>query len=209
MRKVACIFIFLTVTMMLCSQTKIWTLEECMEYAVRNNMRVSSQETRNRNYTQNYREAIAKLLPSVKANVNTNLSFGRGLDSETNIYTDVNSFSNTYEISSGLVLFDGLTGITRARMQKVSILLGKQQLQEIKDITAYETMETFFNTVFCYEMVDLAGQQWQESIQNLQRTKRMEELGLKSSPDVAELAAKEVADSYNLTRQKNLLKINT
>ena len=158
MRKVACIFIFLTVTMMLCSQTKIWTLEECMEYAVR-------------------------------------------LDSETNIYTDVNSFSNTYEISSGLVLFDGLTGITRARMQKVSILLGKQQLQEIKDITAYETMETFFNTVFCYEMVDLAGQQWQESIQNLQ-------LGLKSSPDVAELAAKEVADSYNLTRQKNLLKIS-
>ena len=93
-------------------------------------------------------------------------------------------------------------------MQKVSILLGKQQLQEIKDITAYETMETFFNTVFCYEMVDLAGQQWQESIQNLQRTKRMEELGLKSSPDVAELAAKEVADSYNLTRQKNLLKIS-
>ena len=62
MRKVACIFIFLTVTMMLCSQTKIWTLEECMEYAVRNNMRVSSQETRNRNYTQNYREAIANLL---------------------------------------------------------------------------------------------------------------------------------------------------
>lgn len=57
-------------------------------------------------------------------------------------------------------------------------------------------------------MVDLAGQQWQESIQNLQRTKRMEELGLKSSPDVAELAAKEVADSYNLTRQKNLLKIS-
>ena len=208
MRKVACIFIFLTVTMMLCSQTKIWTLEECMEYAVRNNMRVSSQEARNRNYTQNYREAIARLLPSVKANVNTNLSFGRGLDSETNIYTDVNSFSNTYEISSGLVLFDGLTGITRAKMQKVSILLGKQQLQEIKDITAYETMETFINTVFCYEMVDLAGQQWQESIQNLQRTKRMEELGLKSSPDVAELAAKEAADSYNLTRQKNLLKIS-
>lgn len=208
MRKVACIFIFLTVTMTLCSQTKIWTLEECMEYAVRNNMRVSSQEARNRNYTQNYREAIARLLPSVKVNVNTNLSFGRGLDSETNIYTDVNSFSNTYEISSGLVLFDGLTGITRARMQKVSILLGKQQLQKIKDITAYETMEAFINTVFCYEMVDLAGQQWQESSQNLQRTKRMEELGLKSSPDVAELTAKEAADSYNLTRQKNLLQIS-
>ncbi|MGG6550506.1 UNVERIFIED_CONTAM: TolC family protein, partial [Prevotella sp. 15_C9] len=57
-------------------------------------------------------------------------------------------------------------------------------------------------------MVDLAGQQWQESRKNLQRTKRMEELGLKSSPDVAELTAKEAADSYNLTRQKNLLQIN-
>ena len=58
MRKVACIFIFLTVTMMLCSQTKIWTLEECMEYAVRNNMRVSSQEI------ETIPRIIVKLSPS-------------------------------------------------------------------------------------------------------------------------------------------------
>lgn len=208
MRKVICILIFLPIAVTFRSQTKVWTLEECMEYAVQNNTRVGSQEARNKIHTQNYHEAIARLLPVVEANVSTNFNFGRGLNSETNTYTDVNSFSNTYGISAGWVLFDGLAGITRARMQKVSALMGKHQLQEARDLTAYETMEAYFNALYCHEMVELAQQQWQESIRNLQRTRRMEELGLKSSPDVAELAAKEAADSYTLTRQRNLLKIS-
>ena len=45
--------------------------------------------------------------------------------------------------------------------------------------------------------------------ENLQRTKRMEELGAKLfPPDAAELAGKEVADSYNLTVKGILLKIS-
>ncbi len=208
MKRVACISFLLSITIILYGQTKVWSLEECMEYAVQNNTRVSSQEARNKIYTQNYREAIARLLPSVGAEANANFSFGRGLDSETNAYTDINSFSNTYGISSNLVLFDGLAGITRVKLQKVSRLMGKHQLQEAEDLTAYETMEAFFNTLYYREMVDLARQQWEESSRNLQRTRRMEELGLKSSPDVAELAAKEASDSYNLTRQKNLLQIS-
>jgi outer membrane protein len=208
MRKVTCVFLLLSIVATLWSQTKVWTLKECMEYAVQNNTRVSSQEARNKIHTQNYREAVARLLPSVEADVSANFNFGRGLDSETNTYTDINSFGNTYGISSGVVLFDGLAGITRARIQKVNALLGKHQLQEAKDLTAYETMEAFFNSLYYREMVELARQQWQESSKNLQRTQRMEELGLKASPDVAELAAKEAADSYNLTRQKNLLQIS-
>jgi outer membrane protein TolC len=43
-----------------------------------------------------------------------------------------------------------------------------------------------------------------ESIQNLKKTQRMEELGLKSVPDLDEIRAKEAEDRLLLTRQINL-----
>lgn len=92
-------------------------------------------------------------------------------------------------------------------MQKVNKLMGKQQLQQTKDVIAYETMEAFINVAYYMDMVKLAEQQLEESTANVKQIKRMEELGMKGAADVAELVAKEAADNYNLTRQKNLLVI--
>lgn len=202
-----CLFILILLTVKVVSQEKKWTLEECMKYAIENSPRKNKQEAQNNIYKQNYLEAIGNLLPSLNASTNAYFNFGRGLDAETNTYTDVNSFSNSYSLYTSLVLFDGLANINRIKMQKMNKLMGKQQLQDTNDMIAYETMEIFFNVLYYKESVKLAEQQLNESSENLRQIKRMEELGVKGFPDVAEMQAKEAADNYNLTRQKNLLTI--
>lgn len=198
------ILIFILLAIKGTSQEKRWTLQECMIYAIENSPKKNKQEAQNNIYKQNYLEAIGRLLPSLSANTSTNFNFGRGLDSETNTYTDVNSFSNNYSLYTSLVLFDGLANVNRIKMQKMNQLMGKQQLQNTNDVIAYETMEAFFNVLYYKESVKLAQQQLDESTANLKQTQRMEELGVKGFPDVAEMQAKEAADNYNLTRQKNL-----
>ncbi|MFV0311836.1 MAG: TolC family protein [Dysgonomonas sp.] len=189
------------------AQEKKWTLEECMRYAIENSPKKNKQNAQNSIYHQNFLEAVGKLIPSLSANTNASFNFGRGLDSETNTYTDINSFSNNYSLYSSLVLFDGFSNINKMKMQKVNKLMGKQQLQQTKDVIAYETMEAFINVAYYMDMVKLAEQQLEESTANVKQIKRMEELGMKGAADVAELVAKEAADNYNLTRQKNLLVI--
>lgn len=189
------------------AQEKKWTLEECMRYAIENSPKKNKQDAQNSIYHQNFLEAVGKLIPSLSANTNASFNFGRGLDSETNTYTDINSFSNNYSLYSSLVLFDGFSNINKMKMQKVNKLMGKQQLQQTKDVIAYETMEAFINVAYYMDMVKLAEQQLEESTANVKQIKRMEELGMKGAADVAELVAKEAADNYNLTRQKNLLVI--
>lgn len=189
------------------AQEKKWTLEECMRYAIENSPKKNKQDAQNSIYHQNFLEAVGKLIPSLSANTNASFNFGRGLDSETNTYTDINSFSNNYSLYSSLVLFDGFSNINKMKMQKVNKLMGKQQLQQTKDVIAYETMEAFINVAYYMDMVKLAEQQLEESTANVKQIKRMEELGMKGAADVAELVAKEATDNYNLTRQKNLLVI--
>jgi len=199
------VIIFFLLAINVNSQDKKWTLQECLLYAIENSPRKNKQEAQNNIHGQNYLEAIGKLLPAIEANTSANFNFGRGVDSETNTYTDINTFSNNYNAYASLTLFDGLANVNRVKMQKMNKLMGKEQLQDINDMIAYETMEAFFNVLYYKESVKLAGQQLMESTENLRQTKRMEELGVKGFPDVAEMQAKEAEDNYNLTKQKNLL----
>lgn len=186
------------------AQEKKWTLDECMRYAVEHSPRKNKQDEQNSIHHQNYLEAIGRVLPSIGASTSASFNFGRSLN-EDNTYSDVNSFTNNYNLSGSMTLFDGLANINRIKMQKVNKLMGKEQLQEVKDIIAYETMEQFFNVLYFREMVGLGEEQLKQSTDNVRQVKRMEELGIKGFPDVAEMQAKEAEDNYNLTRQKNLL----
>lgn len=194
-------------TLFVTAQEKQWTLDECMRYAVENSPRTNKQKMQNSIHHQNYLEAIGALLPSVNASTNANFNFGRGIDAETNTYKDVNSFSNNYGINASLTLFNGLTNYNRVRMQRVNKLQGKQDLQSAQDMVAYETMEAFYNVLYKQDLVRIAEEQLSETESNEKQVKRMEELGVKGFPDVAEIAAKLAEDQYNLTLQTNLLTI--
>lgn len=209
MKKIRIIFFTLVVVANgVFSQEKKWTLNECMRYAVENSPSKNKQSAQNSIYHQSYLEAIGNVIPSVSVGTSANFNFGRALN-EDNTYSDVNSFNNNYDLSSSLVLFDGFANINRIKMQKMNRLMGKERLQEVKDMVAYETMEAFFNVLYYEQMVRLAHQQLEQSTDDLKQVRRMEELGVKGFPDVAEMQAKEAKDTYNLTRQKNLLIIAT
>jgi len=189
------------------SQGKVWTLEECIRYAVEHNPKRVQQEAINKIYRQDQREAIGGFLPTLNANSGIYMNFGRGIDPETNTYISTNTFYNSYEIYSSMPLFYGLSQVYRAKMAKINRLKGEDQLQETKDRLALETMELYFNVMYYKGTVGLAKQQLEDSEANLKRIQRMEELGLKSIPDVTEIIAKEAEDRYILTKQMNLLEL--
>jgi outer membrane protein TolC len=186
------------------SQEKVRTLEECIEYAILHNPQHAKQVAQNEIYRYNQRETLGGFLPSLNAGTGVSMNFGRGVDPETNTYISTNTFSNAYEIYSSLTLFDGFAQIYRVKMAKINRLKGKEELQALKDRTTFEVMEIFFNVLYYKGTVKLAEQQLEESVHNLKKFRRMEELGLKSIPDLAEMQAKEAEDRFLLTRQVNL-----
>lgn len=186
------------------TQDRLWNLEECIRYAIENSPKVNKQKAQNDIYHQDYLSAIGRLIPSLNANSSAYFNYGRRVDSETNTYTNINSFSNSYSVYSNLTLFDGFSNIFKVRIQKVNKLAGKHELEQARELIAYETMEAFLNLLYYERMVELAEEQVVESRNNLKQVRRMEELGMKAETEVAEMAAKEAADTYNLTKQKNL-----
>ncbi len=187
------------------SPAKVWTLEECVLYAVENSPETNIAATNNDIARQNYREAIGALLPTLNASVGAEFNFGRSLVDYN--YVDRNAFNNEYNLGSDLTIFAGMRNVNNIRMQRVNRLTGRHQLDQKRDEVAFATMEAFFNVLYCKDMVVLAESQLEESRLNLRQTERMEELGIKGFPDVAEMRAQEASNSYRLTQQQNLLTI--
>jgi len=206
MKKIG-IILFALLSQLTNAQEKVWTLEECIRYAVEHNPQRTKQEAQNKIYMQDQREALGGFLPSFTASSSVYMNFGRNIDPETNTYISINTFYNSYEIYSSMTLFDGLSQNYRVKMAKINRLMGEDQLRDMKDNLALETMELFFNVLYYKGTVDIAKQQLEESEADLKRTQRMEELGLKSVPDLTEIKAKEAEDRLALTKQINLLEL--
>ncbi|NLZ73083.1 MAG: TolC family protein [Bacteroidales bacterium] len=204
MKKILTLLI-LIIPVSFCFGEKKWSLYECMEYAVEHNANTNTRQLEQSIYHQDYMEAIGGLLPWINANTGTNFNFGRGVDAKTNTYVNVNSFTNDYHLSLSLMLFDGLSGYRKLQLAKVNKMLGKHTYEDVRDKIAYDTMEAFFNLLYQYDLVDLAIEELQQNNEELKKTERMEELGLKGVPDVAEIEAKYEESVFNLTQQENLL----
>ncbi|WP_300798406.1 TolC family protein [uncultured Alistipes sp.] len=184
---------------------KALTLDECMRYAVEHSPAVRRQDYTNRNYRQDYIESIAALVPSVSGSIGASTSFGRSVDPETNTYTDVSNFDNSYSVSGQMSLFAGLTGINTVRAARVMRLQGVEELQLARDEIALKTMQAYFDVVYYTGSVRLAREQLETSTAELEKSRKLFELGLKSAADVAEVESQQASDDYLLTQQENNL----
>ena len=181
------------------------TLDACMAYAVEHSPSVQQQEYTNRNYRQEYIESITALVPSVSGTISGTTSFGRSVDPETNTYTTVANLDNSYSLSGQMPLFAGLSGINTVRAARVMRLMGIEELQQIRDEVALKTMQAYFDVVYYTENVRLAREQLETSTENLHKTQKLFELGLKSAADVAEIESQRASDDFLLTQQQNNL----
>ena len=70
------------------SQQKVWTLEECIRYAIDNNIQIRQQEVQTSVQDNTLQLAKLKLLPTLNGTATHNYSFGRALDETTYQYTE-------------------------------------------------------------------------------------------------------------------------
>ena len=185
------------------AQTGKWGLDECMAYAVENSTKVKTQDLTNDNYRQSKNAALASFFPSASAGVGGSANFGRSIDPETNIYTNVTNFGNSYSVSSSMPVFSGLANINTYKASKVAVMMGKEELEQIKDQVALETMEAYFQVIYYSKAAEYAGEQLEASRTNYTKSLRLEELGMQSRAEVLQLEAQVASDDYTLTQQEN------
>ncbi|MBE0676993.1 MAG: TolC family protein, partial [Bacteroidales bacterium] len=82
-----------------------WTLDDCIAYAIRNNISVKRAEVSIKQEDINLTEQRAARLPSLSLSSSASINYGRSISPEDNIITFDPNFYNRYGFSSSLSLF--------------------------------------------------------------------------------------------------------
>lgn len=181
-----------------------WSMDRCMNYAVQHAHRVQKSRIDAENAELVAERARGAFIPSLNAGVGGQLSWGRNVDPETNTYNTITTLNNSYQLSTGVTVWDGMQSIHSFKQARLQMKQSRNALQESRDQVAIETMQRFIEAFYAAESARLAALKEEDSRRMLQKTRRMEELGEKSMPDVAQMEAQMANDAYEAVRQQNL-----
>jgi outer membrane protein len=187
----------------LAGQGALWTMEECMQYAVEHSPAVKKQAYTANSYRADYASAIAAFFPSVGASVDGQWSYGRNISPKDNTYDNVSTFGNYYSASASVPVFTGGQLINEWRKAKINRALGKNDVQKAKDDLALKVLEAYVNVVYYQGLVRFSAEKLDESSRTLYLTRRKEELGLMGKADVVQIEAQVAADDYTYTLNGN------
>ena len=196
---------FVCTTFLIVAQDVVWSMNDCMRYAVENSPAVRKQMHANDTYKAEQVSSVASFFPSLSAGVSAQYNFGRAIDPETNLYKNTTTFNNYYDIGASLTVFNGGQIVNQFRLAKANRQSGMNDLQKAKDDLALNTMEAFVNVVYYQGTARFAAEKLEESNRTLYKMRRQEELGQKGKADVAQIEAQVAGDDYNLTNLQNML----
>lgn len=187
-------------------QTGPWSLEDCINYAMENNITIK-QTVLNTRYNENILEQ-SKLsrLPSLNANANYNYSVGRALDQTTYEFTDnqqINSIS--VGASSGVSLFNGFQKKNTIEQNQINLMASYEDVQKIKNDISLNIAAAYLQILFSNELSLVAKNQLEITRQQVERTQKMVDAGKLARGSALEIQAQFAAEELNVVNSENQL----
>ena len=203
------IIFFLSVSSgFLTAQEKLWTLEECIRYAIDNNIQIKQQVLQTMVMENALEQSKLNLLPTLNGQAAHNFSFNRTLDQTTYQYVDQNGQSDQFYLGGNLNLFNGLQNFNTIRKNKYQLLASEQDLQSIKDNISLNIALAYLQILLNSELVTTTDNQLQITRQQIVKTRKMFDAGSVAKGNLLQIEAQAASEELQLINLKNQLDIS-
>lgn len=193
-----------------CAQKK-WTLTECIDYALQNNITLQQAKLQKQSATEERKQAKAALLPSLSAS--TNQSFGyrpwleNGVATVTNgtVNSKVNKtyYNGSYGINAQWTVWNGNQNRNQVKLGEVSEQQAELQTETTANNIQERIAQLYVQILYMNEAVEVNKQSLETSKRNEQRGKEMVEVGKMAKADLAQLTAQRAADEYTIVEAES------
>lgn len=187
---------------------KVWTLKECVDYALANNLDVQRSQYNVESAEINYDQAKAATLPTVNASVSNGYNWGRSINPVTNEFTtrQINSLSPNAQ--SSVTLFNGFRIQNSIRQNSRDYHASEYDLQKAKNDVSLNIINLYINVIFNKELLENAKFQLGSSQQQLDRTKKQVAAGALPKSDELNLDAQVATNELNVITAENTLNLS-
>ncbi|WP_298541663.1 TolC family protein [uncultured Aquimarina sp.] len=189
------------------AQDKKWTLRECVEYALENNITIKQSALNLEAAEIDRSDAMGNFLPSLNANAGNSWSSGLRPDPISGTNSNQTFRSSNYGLNSGVTLFDGLRNIRQFQRAKMNKLLSQYNLGKSKDDIALFIANSYLQVLLNKESLKVIEKQHDITLEQLKRTKDLVEAGVLPEGDIFEIEATSADELTRIVQAQNAVLI--
>ena len=184
------------------AQDKIWTLEQCVDHALDNNITILQAENSLLSSKQDIISAKGNFLPSINSNLSGGASLGN-IEVFPGEFRDREFYSTSVGIGFSQSVFNGFRNINLLNQSKLNLERNQFELEKFKDDISLNVANTYLNVLFNKENLELAKLQVEFSEFQVNQVKTLVEAGSEPNSTLIETKATYSRDIQNLTIAEN------
>ena len=188
------------------AQTKKWTLQECVDYALQHNITLQRSRLQLQTAKEDVSQSKSALLPSLSASTSHNLAYRPWQDSgittvtngTVNTKVDKTSYNGSYGLNAQWTVWNGGRNRNQVKLNKLAQEQAELQTQQTANSIQEQIAQLYVQILYLTEAVKVNEETLKTSQKNEERGREMVEVGKMSKADLAQLSAQRSTDEYNI-----------
>lgn len=194
-------------------QARTWTLQECIGYALQNNITLQKNRISRLSAMEDVKQSQAALLPSLSASTSQNLSYNPWPEQGTytvagsKVQTQVDKvyYNGSYGINANWTVWNGNRNHNQVKLNKITTEQAALDSAQTANSLQEQITQLFVQILYSEEAVRVNEAALETSRKNEERGKEFVNVGSMSKADLAQLTAQRAQDEYSVVQAQSSL----
>ncbi|HLG33369.1 MAG TPA: TolC family protein [Bacteroidia bacterium] len=182
---------------------KVWTLQECVDHALKNNIQVKQAELNTDLADVTKDQSLFNMFPSLNSGASHSYYFGRSVDPTTYQFTTNEIRSSNFSLTSSLAIFEGFQLQNSLKQSKLNYLSAKFDLEKIRNDISLNVVTFYLQVLYNRDLLNQAKEQVEASKVQRDRLKEMENVGAASRGSFLDMEAQFATDELRLVNAQS------
>ena len=190
-----------------------WTLRDCIDYAMQNNITLKQSQLNKQTTTETRKQSQAALFPSLSGSTNQSLGYKPWLNTSIStvnngtVNTSVHKtyYNGTYGLNASWTVWNGNQNHNQVKANKLSEQQAELTVEQTANTIQEKIAQLYVQILYQTEAIDVCRQSLETSQRNEERGREMVEVGKMSKADLAQLSAQRATAEYDLVQAESTL----
>lgn len=213
-KSTACLAALLMLAMSTECQAKQWSLKDCIDYALTNNIQLQKAKIQELTALEDVKQSQAALLPSLNLSTSQNVNYtpwpqqGRATVADGYVQSSVDKvyYNGSYSLSGNWTVWNGNKNRNSVKLNKVAAEQARLDSATTANNVLEQIAQLYVQILYSNEAIAVTKESLKTSQTNEQRGKTMVEVGKMSKADLAQLTAQRSQDEYAIVEAESNLR---
>jgi outer membrane protein len=183
---------------------KVWTLQECVDFALENNISVKQSELDKSISIEDVKTAKWNFAPNLNGNASHSYNFGSSIGvSGARIPADFRS--NSFSLNSSINLFDGFANIQTLQQAQIGVEIQDESINKMKNDISLNVVNSYLQVLFAKEQLKVAESQIKISQNEVKRISELVDAGVLAEGELLNIKSTLASDEQSLVLAENTL----